>query len=184
MPNDQELQWELSHFIDRRRAFEYLWSLKDIFCIYSEKTCQLFSNYDLNYSYVGEELIEIVPDRNAWFDTYSYISSSAISASGILLFPGEVFGRDGYFVRLPLKGGQGKTMSLTQAYEQVLSRQENFLPLIMKGDLREFKGKTPYLHLHWLDLDKLEQLSVQQRRGLVDTITTRFDHILDTFAAA
>ncbi len=182
MADDTELQWELNHFVDRKRAFEYLRSLKDIFCVYSSTDCKIYSNYQLNYSCVGEDRIEVVPDLSVWNDTFSFISPAAIVPSGVLVFPGQVFGQNGFYVRLPLKGGRGKTMPLAQAFDHLLGRESHFLPLLRKGDLREFKGKAPYIHLHCLEVSKLDQWSALQRADVVDTFSDRFHDIINTTA--
>ncbi|CAM3697327.1 hypothetical protein [Parendozoicomonas haliclonae] len=184
MTNDTELKWELSHIANRRKAYDYMRSMKNIFCVYSASVCKLYSNYQLHYTgEEGAELIEVMPDQNAWHDTFSFVSPQAVRPSGIFMFPGELFGKTGFYVRLPLKGGKGKTMPLSEAFDQVLGKRDNFLPLIKKGDLREFKAKSPYVHLHWLDIDKLEELSTFQRLDIASTITTRFHDMVKTAAA-
>ncbi|WP_281648716.1 hypothetical protein [Parendozoicomonas sp. Alg238-R29] len=181
MAQDAELEWELNNFAHRRKAYEYLRSMKNIFCVYSSSVCKLYSNYQLEFHGEDSEAsIEVMPDQNAWHDTFSFVSAKAVRPSGIFMFPGEMFGKSGFYVRLPLKGGKGKTLPLNEAFDQVLSKQDNFLPLIKKGDLREFQSKSPYIHLHWLDLDKLDELSTFQRLDIVNTIATRFHDMVKT----
>ena len=172
-----DLCWELNHIDQRRKAYEYLRSVKNVFCVYSASVCKLYSNYQLQLIEEGDEVvIEVQPDQYAWHDTFSFVSPEAVKPSGIFMFPGEVFGKSGFYVRLPLKGGKGRTMPLAEAFDKVLGKKDNFLPLIQKGDLREFesKSRSPYIHLHWLDLDKLDELSMFQRLDIANTIISRF----------
>ncbi len=179
MSLDQELLWDMKHIQHRRQAYEYMRSMKSIFCVYSASVCKLYSNYQVNFHQEqSDDVIEVMPDQNAWHDTFSFVTPEAVRPTGIFLFPGEMFGKEGFYVRLPMKDGKGKTMPLFEAFDQVLGKKDNFLPLIKKGDLREFKSRSPYIHLHWLDLDKLGELSMFQRLDIANTITTRFHEMV------
>ena len=82
-------------------------------------------------------------------------------------------------MRMPVKGDKKwVTMPLHEAFDRVLSKKDSFLPLIKKGDLREFKARSPYLHLHWLDLERMGNLSAFQRLDIADTILSRFHEIV------
>ena len=48
-----------------------------------------------------------------------------------------------------------------------------FLPILVKGDLREFDQRTPYLHLHRLVLGDLPHLSGFERGDLQNTVTKK-----------
>ena len=48
-----------------------------------------------------------------------------------------------------------------------------FLPLLMKGDLRELEASTPCLHLHAIQLDKLVDHSALERNGIQKVIEQR-----------
>jgi len=44
------------------------------------------------------------------------------------------------------------------------------LPILTKGDLREFETKHPSLHLHRIILDKLDDRSSLERKGIQNVI--------------
>ena len=50
---------------------------------------------------------------------------------------------------------------------------DEFLPLLVKGDLREFDQQLPYLHLHRLQLAKLPLLSNFEREDIRQSITRK-----------
>jgi hypothetical protein len=47
------------------------------------------------------------------------------------------------------------------------------LPILMKGDLRQFNDKLPCLHLHRLRLNKLDSMSELERSSIKSVITDR-----------
>jgi hypothetical protein len=74
-------------------------------------------------------------------------------------------------------GPAPKTMPFKPALAQIISNQKKigdlFLPVLMKGDLREFDQQMPYIHLHRLQLARLERLSSFERDDIQQTITRK-----------
>ena len=70
-----------------------------------------------------------------------------------------------------------KTMPFKQALAQIISNQKKindvFLPVLIKGDLREFNQKMPYIHLHRLQVQKLTRLSSFERHDIQQGITRK-----------
>jgi hypothetical protein len=68
-------------------------------------------------------------------------------------------------------------MAFKPALAQIISNQKKvgdlFLPVLMKGDLREFDQQMPYIHLHRLQLARLERLSSFERDDIQQTITRK-----------
>ncbi len=180
METNTDLHWDLKHIIHQQKAYNYMQQFRDVFCVYSESVCQLYSNYRLHYTDgYGENEIQILPDEQAWHETFDAVRTDAVRPSNIMLFPGELLGKEGFFMRMPVKGDKKwVTLPLSEAFERVLSKKDSFLPLIKKGDLREFKARSPYLHLHWLDLERMSNLSAFQRLDIADTILSRFHEIV------
>jgi hypothetical protein len=60
---------------------------------------------------------------------------------------------------------------------QIISNQKKagdlFLPILIKGDLREFDQQMPYLHLHRLQIGRLDRLSAFERDDIQSTITRK-----------
>ena len=63
-----------------------------------------------------------------------------------------------------------------EGIRQILRRSNSddpFLPVLMKGDLREFNDRLPCLHLNRLRLKELHQLSGLEREGIRTVITDK-----------
>jgi len=63
-----------------------------------------------------------------------------------------------------------------EGIRQILRRsntEDPFLPVLMKGDLREFNDQLPCLHLHRLRLKELTSLSGLEREGIRTIITDK-----------
>ena len=68
-------------------------------------------------------------------------------------------------------------MPFKPALAQIISNQKKigdlFLPVLMKGDLREFDQQMPYIHLHRLQVQKLSRLSAFERSDIQQSITRK-----------
>ena len=68
-------------------------------------------------------------------------------------------------------------MAFKPALAQIISNQKKagdlFLPILIKGDLREFDQQMPYLHLHRLQIARLDRLSAFERDDIQSTITRK-----------
>ncbi|MGK4341102.1 hypothetical protein ACSMFT_07515 [Ectopseudomonas oleovorans] len=112
-------------------------------------------------------------------DTLHGIDSQAIRKTGLCVLPGKVLGKPGLLLSTQIKDGgpAPKTMPFKPALAQIISNQKKigdlFLPVLMKGDLREFDQQMPYIHLHRLQLARLERLSSFERDDIQQTITRK-----------
>ncbi|NVJ11611.1 hypothetical protein HUW63_41370, partial [Myxococcus sp. AM001] len=74
-------------------------------------------------------------------------------------------------------GPAPKTMPFKPALAQIISNQKKagdiFLPIMMKGDLREFDQQMPYIHLHRLQVSRLTRLSTFERDDIQQSITRK-----------
>lgn len=106
----------------------------------------------------------ILPSPYAFHDTFNHINSGSVLKTGMHIVPGEVIGKDGLYLLTLSKSKPGKfsPVSLAQAIDRIISQQPKdnpFLPILVKGDLKPFRSKVPCLHLHRLIPDKIEGLS-------------------------
>ena len=98
METNTDLRWDLKHIIHQQKAYNYMQQFRDVFCVYSESVCQLYSNYRLHYSdEYGENEIQILPDEHAWHETFDSVRGEAVRPSNIMLFPGELLGERRFF---------------------------------------------------------------------------------------
>ncbi|UVE19523.1 hypothetical protein NVV93_09190 [Pseudomonas sp. LS44] len=148
-------------------------------CVYSESVRQLYTNYSLHFpSDLGRKMV-VLPNAYAFHDTLHGIDADAIRKTGLFVLPGSLLGKPGLLLANHLdEGGQPpKTMSFKTALAQIISKQQQagglFLPIMQKGDLREFDQQMPYIHLHRLQLNKLDHLSAFDRNDIQNSITKK-----------
>ncbi|PAU55283.1 hypothetical protein BZL41_21195 [Pseudomonas sp. PIC25] len=178
-PQNQDLVWDLDSIARRELAERFIRLFENRLCVYSESVRQLYTNYNLHFpSDLGRKMV-VLPNPYAFHDTLHGIESSAVRQTGLCVLPGLVAGKPGLLLTTQSKEGgpTPKTMPFKQALAQIISNQKKigdvFLPILMKGDLREFDQRTPYLHLHRLQVHKLTHLSEFERDDIQDTITRK-----------
>ncbi|MOA20627.1 hypothetical protein D3C78_1410810 [compost metagenome] len=96
--------------------------------------------------------------------------------TGIHILPGVVLGATGLYLKIPGEHRlspsaelpfQDGLKLLIQRYQ---ARGEQFLPVLVKGDLREYEARMPSLHLHRIDparLGRHSRLEVANIRGAI-----------------
>lgn len=166
LAHQQDLQWDLDAITNRSEAIEFLRRFENKLCIYSSFVEKLYSNY----SFVIPEQedqgnVTILPCEDAYHDTFHDIPSDAVEPTGIHIFPGECVGHSGLYIKIPRNNRllgtrempfqEGLNWLITQARKE----DRYFLPVLVKGDLREYEDRMPSLHLHALNPDKLSRMS-------------------------
>ncbi|MFT0622984.1 hypothetical protein ACMHYQ_10070 [Ectopseudomonas guguanensis] len=178
-PQNQDLIWDLDSMARRELAERFIKLFENHLCVYSESVGQLYTNYSLHFpSDLGRKMV-VLPNPYAFHDTLHGIDRQAIRKTGLCVLPGRVVGKPGLLLSTQIKDGcpAPKTMPFKPALAQIISNQKKigdlFLPVLMKGDLREFDQQMPYIHLHRLQLARLERLSSFERDDIQQTITRK-----------
>lgn len=178
-PQNQDLIWDLDSMARRELAERFIKLFENRLCVYSESVGQLYTNYSLHFpTDLGRKMV-VLPNPYAFHDTLHGIDSQAIRKTGLCVLPGKVQGKPGLLLSTQIKDGgpAPKTMPFKPALAQIISNQKKigdlFLPVLMKGDLREFDQQMPYIHLHRLQLARLERLSSFEREDIQQTITRK-----------
>jgi hypothetical protein len=175
LQHQRDLDWELDAITDRSEAIAFLKRFENRLCIYSSYVEKLYSNYSF---VVPQEAgsITILPDELAWHDTFHDIPADAVEATGVHILPGEAVGETGLYLKVP---GEFRLVAsrelpfqdgLRLLIERYRARGEHFLPVLVKGDLREYEARMPSLHLHRINPHKLarcSQLSIDAIRGTI-----------------
>ena len=161
--SDESLVWSLREFDDHRRAVEFVRHFSRSLSIFSNKVGQVYAKYSVELPAAGEELI-VVPDLEAFTETWYGIPEKAVKQTGYTILPGGVVGKSGVFLHIPFdEGGKGRAVPLAAGLRAVsdefLRNGDEFLPLLTKGDLRAFKKQAPVLHLHRLDVSEMRDKS-------------------------
>lgn len=184
LQRQDDLDWDLDAITDRREAIAFLQRFENRLCIYSGYVEKLYSNYSLVVPEEDHGGITILPAEQAWHDTFQNIPADAVRPTGIHILPGETLGHHGLYLKIPgehplaasreLPFQEGLRL-LIQRYQ---ARQDSFLPVLIKGDLREYEARMPSLHLHRIvvsALDHLSRLEIDTLRGVIA------DHLIGLF---
>jgi hypothetical protein len=176
-PQNQDLIWDMDNMARRELAERFIKLFENRLCVYSESVRQLYTNYNLHFpSDMGRKMV-VLPNPYAFHDTLHGIDVQAIRKTGLCVLPGAVLGKPGLLLTTQLKSGSPgpKTMPFKAALAQIISSQKKagdvFLPIMMKGDLREFDQQMPYIHLHRLQVSSLTRLSSFERDDIQQSIT-------------
>ncbi|MCH8553383.1 MAG: hypothetical protein LAT62_15705 [Natronospirillum sp.] len=169
--SNADLEWNLDKLQSRQKAREFVLHFESRLCIYSDSVEQLYTNYTINFPSRDNAPLVILPNPYAFHDTYSSINSEAVRDTGLFIIPGETIGKRGLHIvqRSRKTNALSPAIPFRNALRKILSSQASddpFLPVLVKGDLREFDSTTPCLHLHRIRLNQLERISSFQRNSV------------------
>ena len=163
LQSDESLIWSLGEFDDHRRAVEFVRHFRESLCIYSNKVGQIYACYDVIVPTGDLPDLVVVPDLEAFTETWYEVPEKAILSTGYTIVPGGVVGRTGLYLHMKDEDGKGKAVPLAAGLQSVAdefeARGDEFLPILTKGDLRAFKKQAPMLHLHRLDAKVMSEKS-------------------------
>lgn len=179
VPQNQDLVWDLTSLARREMAERFIRLFENRLCVYSESVEQLYTNYSLHFpSDLGRKMV-VLPNAYAFHDTLHKIDPAAVRRTDLCVLPGSLLNRSGLLLgRLDDSGHLAdKTLPFKQALAQLITNQKKrgdaFLPIMMKGDLREFDQRMPYIHLHRLQVAKLTRISAFDRDDVQSSITRK-----------
>ncbi|WLD57870.1 N-acetyltransferase [Salinispirillum sp. LH 10-3-1] len=163
-----DLQWDIK--LPREKSYEFVMRFEGKLCVYSPSVEQLYTNYSLNFTNNNSRIV-VIPDRFAYHDTFNRVPAESVETTPMMVVPGELIGKPGLqLVKRDTNGGIGQQSTpFRQALAKMLSRQSDdkaLLPVIVKGDLREFGAEFPCLHLHKITLDKAGSMSDYNRQSM------------------
>jgi hypothetical protein len=176
---NQDLIWDLDSMARRELAERFIKLFENRLCVYSESVRQLYTNYNLHFPHDQGRKMVVLPNPYAFHDTLHGIEAHAVRKTGLCVLPGVVLGKPGLLLTTQIRDGgpAPKTMPFKRALAQIISNQKKagdvFLPVMMKGDLREFDQQMPYIHLHRLQVTRLSRLSSFERDDIQQTITRK-----------
>lgn len=176
--DNKDLIWDLDAFNQRQRAVDFVMGFENKLCVYSASVEQLYTNYNIFFPKEEDRKLVILPNPYMPHDTFNGIPASAVTPTGMEIIPGVYQTRPCLFLRIPFRSGTVKFRALPlqmglQIVRQKLPAGKPFLPVLMKGDLRELDASTPCLHLHAIHLSRLEEHSALERSGIHKVIEQR-----------
>ncbi|MCG8911416.1 MULTISPECIES: hypothetical protein [Pseudomonas] len=162
LERQNDLDWDLDAITDRNEAIAFLQRFENRLCIYSSYVEKLYSNYSFVIPESQEGGITILPDEQAWFDTFHDIPGDAVEPTGIHILPGETMGYSGLYLKIPAEHRlvASRELPFQDGLKLLINRYrmrgDIFLPVLVKGDLREYEARMPSLHLHRLNIARLQ----------------------------
>ena len=162
-----DLHWSLEEMRAKELGKQFLLNLSEFLPVYSPALRQVYADYD---TYFTKTSVVILPDPTDFTTTYSHIPEHVVKATGILLHPTP----DGVGVNMRLRNQRSVTLPLDQAFN-IIRRQLRgpFLPVVKRGDLRDFDQLTPCLHLNALALGTADTLSRFERLDIASAMEAR-----------
>ena len=183
MEENKDLVWDLERFQKRKTAQEYVMGFENRICVFSGSVEQLYTNYNIFFPKEEDRKLVILPDPYSPHDTFHGIPEDAVRPTGMLLIPADPSDTSGRLnLVIPLKSGNAKYRKVPLNVGLSLINQKRppdkpFLPVLVKGDLRELNASTPCLHLHSLMLNKLPRLSELETDGIKAVILDRLTEL-------
>jgi len=182
LPVNPDLAWDLDDFSHRERAMEFVMQFESTMCVYSPTVAQLYTTYNMFFPEEWERKLVILPDQGVYHDTFFHIDSSAVVATGLHIIPGELINREGLFLSNLRKD---RTLGVHQVpfIQGLIAIMKNrpaddpFLPVLAKGDLREFEKSWPVMHLHRVKPLILGRISDVDRTSLGNVITEKLESL-------
>lgn len=182
LPKNEDLAWDLDDFSYSERAMEFVMQFESTLCVYSPSVEQVYTTYNMFFPKEWEGKLVILPDPTAYHDTFFNIEAKGVAATGLYIVPGQLLNRQGLFLanidenrnlgtrQIPFEAG-------IRAIMKKRPPNDPFLPVLAKGDLREFEQSWPVMHLHRVKPMVLSQLSDLDRSSLANVITEKLESL-------
>ena len=170
---NEHLVWDLGKLNDHDRATRFVMRFQQSLCVYSPPVEQLYTNYEIIVPDEDGRKLIILPNPHAFHDTFSHINEDAVVQTSLFIAP-DPEGKLQLLV--PLANGQRRPMPLGVGLNFIQSKlgaDVPFLPVLTKGDLREFKQSMPILHLHRIVLSKVTRHSELEIRTIRKSIQNK-----------
>ncbi len=185
LPENPDLAWDLEEFNHRERAAEFVTQFETTMCVYSPSVEQLYTNYRMFFPQEVQRKLVILPDPNAFHDTFFHIQAEAVVSTGLYIIPGDLIAKPGMFlanVREDRTLGD-RQVPFAAGMRAIMKRRaggDEFLPVLAKGDLRELEQSWPVLHLHRIKPQVLERVSELDRKSLAAVIYEKLSGLIET----
>ena len=175
--NNPDLLWGLESLSTQERALLFFKYFENRICVFSPSVSQLYSNYSFFLPENHKRNLVVLPDPYAFQDTFQRIPSQAVQATNLHIVQGEYIGKRGLQLMMQKKDKSWSgPLTFSDGIEQLLKRfhgNDPFLPVLMKGDLREINSNVPSLHLHRLRLPFITDLSPMQKQNIKNVILNK-----------
>jgi hypothetical protein len=152
---NEHLVWDLTRLTDHDRATRFAMRFQESLCVYSPPVEQLYTNYEIIVPEDNRRKLIILPNPHAFHDTFNRVTVDAVVQTRMFIIPDAAGDLQ---LLIPLNSGVQRKLPLGVGLNFIQSKlgpNVPFLPVLTKGDLREFSPSLPMLHLHRIVLDKI-----------------------------
>ena len=182
LPTNNDLAWDLDDFSQAQRAMDFVLQFEHTLCVYSPSVEQIYSTYNMFFPQDWDRKLVILPDAGAFHDTFFHVDNSAVTATGLYIIPGQLLDKEGLYLanvdsdrnlgarQLPFEAGMRVIM-------QKRAKDDPFLPVLAKGDLRELEQSWPVLHLHRVNPSAIVKMSELDRTNLTNVVTEKLESL-------
>ena len=182
LPENPDLAWELDDFNHRQRAMDFVKQFESTMCVYSASVEQIYTSYNMFFPQEWDSKLVIIPDPAVFHDTFFHITPNAVGATGLYIIPGELIEKKGLFLaNVDENRSLGKRQfPFEKALRAIIKNRpadDPFLPILAKGDLREFEESWPVMHLHRVRPKVLPEISDLDRTSLLNVINEKLDSL-------
>ncbi len=184
--SNNDLVWSLDKFNKRDMAKNFIMRFESRLCVYSPSVEQIYTNYTINFPSSEHGKMVVLPNPYTFHDTFHNVTANAVRDTGLFIVPGALINKKGLFVIVKYKNQTVKPVPLPirHALKKMVrtgDESDPFLPVLIKGDLREFNSNTPCLHRHRIKLSELETRSDFEKKNIKNAI---FDKMSDLYRDA
>lgn len=174
-----DLAWDQQAITDRNEALAFLQKFESRLCIYSVYEEALYGQYSFVMPSTDRASITILPKEHAWSATFQDIPAVAIEPTGVHILPGDVVGCGGVYLKIP---NQRRLLaSIELPFQEGLcllikryrEHNDEFLPVLLKSDLRCYESRMPSLALHRINPALLTNMSAENLRLLRKAVVGR-----------
>jgi hypothetical protein len=177
-PENPDLAWDLEEFRQTDRAQDFVLQFETTLCVYSPSVEQLYTTYNMYFPTSGK--LVILPDPAVFHDTFNFIGPDAVTATGLYIIPGELIDKSGLHLA---NVNEDRTLGKRQipfeaGLRSIINKRPDddpFLPILAKGDLREFEESWPVLHLHRVRPEALPRLSDLDKSSIASVIAEKLE---------
>lgn len=179
--DNPDLAWDLD-FSNRQRAQDFVMQFESTLCVYSPSVQQVYTTYNMYFPKDWDRKLVILPDPSAFHDTFNFIGHDAVVATGLYIIPGELIEKDGlYLANVDENRAMGdRQVPFEPGIKTIMANRPDddpFLPVLAKGDLREFEQSWPVLHLHRIKPSVLKELSEFDRASLRSVVSEKMESL-------
>ncbi|WP_444957031.1 hypothetical protein [Microbulbifer sp. ZKSA002] len=164
--------WNLDTFNNKQLTYNFARSIEGFFSIYSPALKHIYGDFTIELLHGQKSRLVATPSIYG-LDRYINIPENTLRPSGLYIFTGDFFdlhqyqfkaaflAKDLTFPKNPMIGPPSAGFDLFRKF----SNNNELFPVFTKNDLHEFSSMTPCLHIHLIDLRKID-LSNPERKTL------------------